>query len=287
VPSIEIGTEPTTSKSTRRSSLYEMNDFLRMVQSQNRFLKWMQTIKLSHKARRMNSVSLQSLTNRRSTISAHSIQDPFTRTQDLVSSLVSDLKSLDMGVIQQPTLTEKNSTATQTSTTIPIVDEPVAASQNYNALIRETANAFLSQSKRLKEVDADAEQFFKAVATRPWIDAQALNIFTKSIAILQEHLIFEEALRLLREKGVVLENIFSHVYEKFDIFAKDKGQETDNDVIQYEEVSGASFEDKNDCGDQATIADGYGEQVGRFILDFELLVSDSVEAESKTASNQN
>lgn len=243
VSSVEFTSEMNF-KTSRHSSVCEMNDFIKFVQSENRFSKWLHAVKIAHKQRKNMSVTLQTMSQRKSSMSVPITQDPLDRTRDLVCSLISDLKTIDTGLIKTEISPQNQPKAMQAEPFLLVSQEPVITSQNYNALIRETASLFLSQSKRFREGNGDAEHFFRQIAKRHWIDEQSLTVFGKSISILQEHLIFEEALRLLQEKGVVLENIFGYVYEKFGITpGKEAGLESDHVELGGEELSGASFEE--------------------------------------------
>ena len=270
---------------TRPSSVCEMNDFLRFVQSQNKLSKWLSSVKVAHKLRKNMTLSLQPLSQRRSSLSTAMTQDPLEKTRDLVCSLISDMRSLEVNNLPEPKPAEKKSVETQTETFIKDNREPVPVSQNYNALIRETAGAFLAQSKRFREGNSDSEQFFRLLASQPWIDHQTLAVFNKSITTLQEHLIFEEALRLLQEKGVVLENIFAFVYDKFGVNGlKEKVEDIADSLILEGELSGASFEE-NSAGKRADPAQSSAalpdEGKIAICLDFGLLRQDSSELISK------
>lgn len=267
--SIELGGEKAF-KTTRPSSGSEMNDFIQFVQSENKFSKWMNSVKLAHKQRKNMALTLHPLHSRKSSLSVPMIEDPLEKTRDLVCSLITDLKTVDIERVKPSLVTKNNST--QTEEKITLKEEPVITSQNYNALIRETASLFLSQSKRFKEGNGDAEHFFKKIATKPWIDEQSLLVFNRSISTLQEHLIFEEALRILQEKGVILENIFAFVYEKFGINAgKDKTSSPEPLDPNDEDISGASFEDEEPLQLKKTNSKN---QEG-IRLDFSLLRADS------------
>ncbi len=121
---------------------------------------------------------------------------------------------------------------------------------NFVNLMKEIAKGIISKSKLIKEGPDDQVFFPTTACPNPQMsDEQKTLIFLKSLILFQEQIIFEEALKILQEKGGVdIEYLFGLAYQKLDIRAKDghPGEpQTEDQIDPSLRLSGVSLDSES------------------------------------------
>lgn len=255
------------------TSFDDMNIFLKYVQHHNKMLQWLNSVRSAQKSIRSipkQNKSSVSLLKRRSSIVDPS-QEPLSETRDLICTLIGELQSLEATKLKSA---EKISTSTETKEKMPQTTDPVLSGTNFTTLIKESAQSILFQSARLCRKEADASQFFKLSGVRPWMDPQSTKLFNSSISTIQEHLIFEEALKMMQEQDLGLEGIFSLAYRNLGVIANNTTIGSQVDIGEDGmEASAASFDDRDGHRDVRGCVGQTAENV--YELDFDRLKYES------------
>lgn len=103
---------------------------------------------------------------------------------------------------------------------------------NMMNLMKEVAKEVLVKSRGMNpEIENMKEYFQKVGLSKADSDAQKQAMINSIFNFYQEQLIFEDALSLLQEKGVDLENLFIYAYERLKIKITDSESETKNDLF--------------------------------------------------------
>lgn len=223
--------------------------------------------------------------------------DYFKDTVGLVEGViqaVGDLKEVAQSIPSKE-ISSKEYRAQPISTisacqTVPPIPRKEVQFNNINLinLTKEIAKGFLIRSKRLT---ADSHNYEKNI--KDWSqafsenDAQKECLLRRIFGILQEHMIFEEALKLLKEKEVPLEEIFASAYDTLGVEGKPSDNENSQQAIVSLNVSGASLlsdqSKEQKLGPQVTEK----ETNNQFILNFDNLKTDSVSEANDNSLEEN
>lgn len=255
------------------SAIQNMNSFLNIVHSHNKFVQWLKSVKVAYQTRKETQKSRpilgRSLMRRNSEIEI--AQDPLEKTKDLIGNFLNELQTVE---VPEKTSVPKRSESVgvNTKSKFPLTTDVVLSGTNFISLMKEQARCILVQSDRLNRKVADPEQFYKSILNKNWVEPQTATLFKKCIATFQEHLIFEEALRSLQEKNIALDQVFTYVYHRLGIVAKESKDQSLMDIqADFLNASEASFEESHRSSSCKELA----ESNARFSLDFDNLKYES------------
>lgn len=278
-----------------KTSQIGLNEYLRFVEEQGRLVKYSKRLLSTCQASssRIHKKLIQSMKEKY----APQEMDYFKDTVGLVEGViqaVGDLKEVAQSIPSKE-ISSKEYRAQPISTisacqTVPPIPRKEVQFNNINLinLTKEIAKGFLIRSKRLT---ADSHNYEKNI--KDWSqafsenDAQKECLLRRIFGILQEHMIFEEALKLLKEKEVPLEEIFASAYDTLGVEGKPSDNENSQQAIVSLNVSGASLlsdqSKEQKLGPQVTEK----ETNNQFILNFDNLKTDSVSEANDNSLEEN
>lgn len=141
---------------------------------------------------------------------------------------------------------------------------------NFNTpnLIKEYSRAFMLHKKSVNPDNESGSEYLSRVSkTYPQQDIQMASTYRDIFSLEQEHLLVEESLKMLQEKGFDVEAIFMAAYEKLKITGNHHGQPShrEESIEDRIDANSVSFES---CP-QST--DAYIRDTNCYLLDFDRL----------------
>lgn len=179
-----------------------------------------------------------------------------------VSVLISDFKSITATRQSK----QRTAMACQTADYFP---KPIHQG-NFNTpnLIKEFSRAFMLHKGSVNPGSETGSQFMARVTDgNKMADCQLAAVYRDIFSLEQEHLLVEESLKMIQEKGFDIESIFMAAYDKLHISGSHQKSATQvqDDIDARDNVSAVSFESHH-------MSDGiYPRDTNCYMLDFDML----------------
>lgn len=119
---------------------------------------------------------------------------------------------------------------------------------NMPALVKEFSRAFMLSKKIVNRGNENSSGYLKRLEkVKGFSDEQKVALFKDIFSLEQEHLLVEESLRLIQEKGFDLEALFSEGYSKLGITGNNQGQPShrSQESNEIENASSVTFDSKH------------------------------------------
>ena len=119
---------------------------------------------------------------------------------------------------------------------------------NTQNLIKEFSRAFMFNSRICNSINETGSDYMRRMTnTTSFKDEQTTAVFKDIFSLEQEHVLVEESLKMIQERGYDLEALFGEAYHKLGITGTNQRMKTEqsDDLIVANDVSAVTFESKH------------------------------------------